>query len=88
MHQQLIPWFARQCFTLCLPNSAKMSYLLHARLTGDVDHFQSEQKDTGWGCGWRNIQMVCSHLLRHDEVRALVADCYLVNQVCAVVSHK
>lgn len=35
---------------------------------GDVDHFQSEKSDSGWGCGWRNIQMVCSHLLRHDKV--------------------
>ena len=35
---------------------------------GDVDHFQTERSDSGWGCGWRNIQMVCSHLLRHDKV--------------------
>ncbi|KAL3161056.1 hypothetical protein ABBQ38_009439 [Trebouxia sp. C0009 RCD-2024] len=41
-----------------------------AAVAGDVDHFQSEVKDTGWGCGWRNIQMVCSHLLRHDKEMA------------------
>ena len=48
---------------------------LHARrqlawqyCAGDVDHFQTEKGDSGWGCGWRNIQMVCSHLLRHDKV--------------------
>lgn len=33
-------------------------------LSGYVDHFQSTRsEDMGWGCGWRNIQMVCSHLL-------------------------
>ncbi|OIV96896.1 hypothetical protein TanjilG_00478 [Lupinus angustifolius] len=35
-----------------------------AILSGYVDHFQSlEFEDAGWGCGWRNIQMLCSHLL-------------------------
>lgn len=29
-----------------------------------VDHFQSlDSEDAGWGCGWRNIQMLGSHLL-------------------------
>lgn len=33
-------------------------------LSGYVDHFQSLQsEDSGWGCGWRNIQMLSSHLL-------------------------
>ncbi|CAO2832400.1 unnamed protein product [Amaranthus hypochondriacus] len=33
-------------------------------LSGYVDHFQSiRSEDLGWGCGWRNIQMVTSHLL-------------------------
>ncbi|KAK4273800.1 hypothetical protein QN277_017126 [Acacia crassicarpa] len=35
-----------------------------ALLTGYVDHFQSiESEDVGWGCGWRNIQMLSSHLM-------------------------
>ena len=34
-------------------------------LSGYVDHFQSiKSEDMGWGCGWRNIQMVSSHLLK------------------------
>ncbi|XP_074282390.1 uncharacterized protein LOC141606910 [Silene latifolia] len=34
-------------------------------VSGYVDHFQSIPKqDMGWGCGWRNIQMLSSHLLR------------------------
>lgn len=33
-------------------------------LSGYIDHYQSiELEDVGWGCGWRNIQMLCSHLL-------------------------
>ncbi|AES98449.1 zinc finger with UFM1-specific peptidase domain protein [Medicago truncatula] len=33
-------------------------------LSGYVDHFQSNKfEDVGWGCGWRNIQMLSSHLL-------------------------
>lgn len=33
-------------------------------LCGHVDHFQSvEFEDIGWGCGWRNIQMLTSHLV-------------------------
>uniref|UniRef100_A0A5B7AG47 Putative zinc finger with UFM1-specific peptidase domain protein n=2 Tax=Davidia involucrata TaxID=16924 RepID=A0A5B7AG47_DAVIN len=37
-------------------------------LAGYVDHFQSiESEDIGWGCGWRNIQMLSSHLLMQRE---------------------
>ncbi|KAF6142831.1 hypothetical protein GIB67_002695 [Kingdonia uniflora] len=33
-------------------------------LACNVDHFQTlESEDIGWGCGWRNIQMLSSHLL-------------------------
>lgn len=33
-------------------------------LSGYVDHFQSlKSEDAGWGCGWRNIQMLSSHLI-------------------------
>ncbi|GAU51233.1 hypothetical protein TSUD_412350 [Trifolium subterraneum] len=37
---------------------------LKSILFGYVDHFQSlDSEDAGWGCGWRNIQMLSSHLL-------------------------
>ncbi|XVF51133.1 hypothetical protein PTKIN_Ptkin04bG0160100 [Pterospermum kingtungense] len=37
-------------------------------LSGYVDHFQSLLSlDVGWGCGWRNIQMLSSHLLAHRQ---------------------
>eukprot|EP00249_Psilotum_nudum_P013775 c24505_g1_i2 orf=233-1513(+) len=35
-----------------------------ATISGHVDHFQTfASEDVGWGCGWRNIQMLSSHLL-------------------------
>ncbi|WCJ27549.1 Zinc finger-containing ubiquitin peptidase 1 [Euphorbia peplus] len=44
-------------------------------LCGYVDHFQSlPSEDVGWGCGWRNIQMLSSYLLsqRGDDVRRIL----------------
>ncbi|GAB2228513.1 hypothetical protein Droror1_Dr00022634 [Drosera rotundifolia] len=40
-------------------------------LSGYVDHFQSfASEGVGWTCGWRNIQMVTSHLImRQPEAR-------------------
>ncbi|XP_019179867.1 PREDICTED: zinc finger with UFM1-specific peptidase domain protein-like isoform X3 [Ipomoea nil] len=37
-------------------------------LCGYVDHFESiASEDVGWGCGWRNIQMLSSHLLKERQ---------------------
>ncbi|XP_020963239.1 zinc finger with UFM1-specific peptidase domain protein isoform X1 [Arachis ipaensis] len=45
----------------CLESEAENSRTI---LSGYVDHFQSlEFEDVGWGCGWRNLQMLSSHLL-------------------------
>lgn len=30
-----------------------------------VDHYASSYGDRGWGCGYRNIQMIISSLLTH-----------------------
>ncbi|KAJ7547802.1 hypothetical protein O6H91_08G105000 [Diphasiastrum complanatum] len=39
----------------------------HFALCGYIDHFQSQDgEDVGWGCGWRNIQMLSSNLLSED----------------------
>ncbi|URE13919.1 Peptidase family C78 [Musa troglodytarum] len=47
----------RQCLELENGNTI-------AIVSGHVDHYQSnESEDIGWGCGWRNIQMLSSHLL-------------------------
>ncbi|KAJ6851191.1 uncharacterized protein M6B38_260970 [Iris pallida] len=37
-------------------------------ITGHIDHYQSTvSEDSGWGCGWRNIQMMSSHLLMQRQ---------------------
>ncbi|GBG79693.1 hypothetical protein CBR_g29958 [Chara braunii] len=42
--------------------------IFQVALAGHVDHYESKKKDDlGWGCGWRNIQMLCSHLIRMRE---------------------
>ena len=43
-------------------------------ISGTIEHFESKKDvDMGWGCGWRNIQMLCSYLLSEDaEVREAV----------------
>ncbi|KMT16419.1 hypothetical protein BVRB_3g050470 [Beta vulgaris subsp. vulgaris] len=53
----------------CLENENSTSLL-----SGYVDHFQSiRSEDMGWGCGWRNIQMVSSHLLKErPEARGVL----------------
>ncbi|CAL0317814.1 unnamed protein product [Lupinus luteus] len=55
----------------CLESEAENSRTI---LSGYVDHFQSiESKDVGWGCGWRNIQMLSSHLLaQRPEAREIL----------------
>lgn len=38
-----------------------------------IDHFESESIDFGWGCGWRNIQMLTSHLfIQRKEVHEVL----------------
>nr|XP_019596928.1 PREDICTED: zinc finger with UFM1-specific peptidase domain protein isoform X3 [Rhinolophus sinicus] len=38
----------------------------HVWLSAAVDHFQSSFGDRGWGCGYRNFQMLLSSLLQND----------------------
>ena len=35
-------------------------------LCSPVDHFSSTFSDKGWGCGYRNLQMVLSSLAQKD----------------------
>lgn len=57
----------RKCLELESENSTSI-------LSGYVDHFQSiEYEDVGWGCGWRNIQILSSHLLhQRQEARGVL----------------
>ncbi|KAL6629693.1 hypothetical protein ACP70R_029458 [Stipagrostis hirtigluma subsp. patula] len=42
-------------------------------ISGHIDHHQSlSSEDKGWGCGWRNIQMLSSHLLKQRPEARLV----------------
>ncbi|XP_073131399.1 uncharacterized protein [Henckelia pumila] len=51
----------KSCLELDRENSVSI-------LSGHVDHIQSsESEDVGWGCGWRNIQMLSSHLLSQRQ---------------------
>lgn len=50
----------------CLSREAPTRSLF--ALSAYVDHYNSKhQEDLGWGCGWRNIQMLSSNLLRRDR---------------------
>ncbi|GAX82300.1 hypothetical protein CEUSTIGMA_g9729.t1 [Chlamydomonas eustigma] len=45
------------------PGASSSNYT--AYLSGPVQHLSGQYNDRGWGCGWRNIQMISSHLLVH-----------------------
>lgn len=38
----------------------------HVWLSTGVDHFHSSLGDKGWGCGYRNFQMLLSSLLQNS----------------------
>ena len=46
------------------PFEASGIIIMH--IAGSVDHYQSEPSDAGWGCGYRNIQMLVSNLLKRE----------------------
>jgi len=43
-----------------------------AWLAIDTDHYASTVGDAGWGCGYRNLQMLISALLRIDVYRTVM----------------
>ncbi|KAK9845238.1 hypothetical protein WJX81_000838 [Elliptochloris bilobata] len=38
-----------------------------AAVCGHVDHYHYFESDHTWSCGWRNIQMISSHLIKQEE---------------------
>lgn len=65
----------------CLESEAENTTSI---LSGHVDHFQSiESEDAGWGCGWRNIQMLSSHLLtqRQEAQEVLFGGCGFIPDI-------
>lgn len=56
-------------------------------LSGYVDHYQSiESEVTRWGCGWRNIQMLSSHLFkqRPEAREVLFGGCGFVPDIASL----
>lgn len=43
-------------------------------LCGDMAHFAADYSDKGWGCGYRNAQMLLSSLLSNTTYQQLVQD--------------
>ncbi|MCO5572892.1 hypothetical protein L7F22_026653 [Adiantum nelumboides] len=42
-------------------------------ISAHVNHFETcTSEDDGWGCGWRNIQMLSSHLLTHQWAKKVL----------------
>lgn len=39
----------------------------HTWLCNTVDHYASTYGDKGWGCGYRNIQMMLSSLVHNTK---------------------
>jgi hypothetical protein len=51
-------------------------------VSGPTDHFATDKGDEGWGCGYRNIQMMCSNLLHYEVYKkALFEGCGYVPTV-------
>ncbi|XP_073961689.1 zinc finger-containing ubiquitin peptidase 1-like [Choristoneura fumiferana] len=46
------------------------------------DHYASTYGDRGWGCGYRNMQMVLSSLVKHPQYSALLS-CVTEQEECA-----
>ncbi|XP_029649121.1 zinc finger-containing ubiquitin peptidase 1-like isoform X1 [Octopus sinensis] len=45
-------------------------------LCSDVDHYGGSFGDTGWGCGYRNLQMMLSSLVKEPVYENLLSDDY------------
>lgn len=45
---------------------------VHVWLSADTDHFCSSVGDKGWGCGYRNFQMLLSSLHRLETYAAVL----------------
>ncbi|KAF7226386.1 zinc finger-containing ubiquitin peptidase 1 isoform X1 [Nothobranchius furzeri] len=46
----------------------------HVWLSADTDHYSSSVGDKGWGCGYRNFQMLLSSLQRIDTYASILQD--------------
>lgn len=52
--------------------SQACSNVVNTWMCSTVDHYASTYGDKGWGCGYRNMQMLISSLLQHTGYNDLV----------------
>ncbi|XP_072178262.1 uncharacterized protein [Diadema setosum] len=52
--------------------NSKVHGVSFARLSLNLDHFSSAAGDVGWGCGYRNIQMLLSAMVEDPQFRQVV----------------
>lgn len=53
-----------------------------AWLAIDTDHYASTVGDAGWGCGYRNLQMLISALLKMDIYRPVMLNGECFSKSC------
>ncbi|KAM6084378.1 zinc finger-containing ubiquitin peptidase 1 isoform 1-T1 [Theristicus caerulescens] len=58
----------------------------HVWLSTGVDHFQSSLGDRGWGCGYRNFQMLLSSLLQNSSYNDCLKDTTLIPSIPKIQS--
>ncbi|XP_075001827.1 zinc finger-containing ubiquitin peptidase 1 isoform X2 [Calonectris borealis] len=58
----------------------------HVWLSRGVDHFHSSLGDRGWGCGYRNFQMLLSSLLQNSFYNDCLKDTTLVPSIPKIQS--
>nr|XP_041571066.1 zinc finger-containing ubiquitin peptidase 1 isoform X2 [Taeniopygia guttata] len=58
----------------------------HVWLSAGVDHFHSSLGDRGWGCGYRNFQMLLSSLLQNSFYNDCLRDTTLIPSIPKIQS--
>ncbi|XP_041963869.1 zinc finger-containing ubiquitin peptidase 1 isoform X1 [Alosa sapidissima] len=52
---------------------------VHVWLCGETDHYSSSEGDKGWGCGYRNFQMLLSSLHKQEPYNNILSDVPIPN---------
>ncbi|ETE63552.1 Zinc finger with UFM1-specific peptidase domain protein [Ophiophagus hannah] len=66
--------------TLCQYYQNECKDIKHVWLSTGVDHFHCSLGDKGWGCGYRNFQILFSSLLRNNSYKDCLKGLYFVTQ--------
>lgn len=56
--------------------------LSYVRLCNQADHFSSTYGDKGWGCGYRNLQILLSSLAHIAEYQRVVFNGKVAYDLC------